>query len=379
MHKLFILITAGALAAGCSSQPEPQAAEPAATAAAEEVTLSAKAIANAGITTGKPGQANIPFVLKVNGVVDVPPKSLVSISFPIGGYLKSTNLLPGVFVQQGQVIAQMEDEAYVQLQQDYLQAKAKLELTQTEYDRQKELTASDASSRKNFQQAKTDFEVQQITLNALREKLLILGVQPASLRPDNLSRTVPIKSPITGYVQAVYVNIGKYVNPADVLFEIVDPRDLHGALQVFEKDIYRVQAGQPVVMYSTAHPEKRYPGKVILVAQNIGNERSAVVHCHFASNPTDLLPGMFITAEVSLGEQLMTMVPEGALVRHQGKYFVFVAEGNGRFIMTEVQRGEKMDDRVAISAMQTNVAQTEIVLTNAYALLGKMLNTGEEE
>jgi cobalt-zinc-cadmium efflux system membrane fusion protein len=150
-------------------------------------------------------------------------------------------------------------------------------------------------------------------------------------------------------------------------------------LQVFEKDIYRVKAGQPVVMYSTANPEKRYPGKVILVAKNIGNERSAMVHCHFASNPTDLLPGMFITAEISLGEQLMTMVPESALVRHQGKYFVFVVAGNGRFIMTEVQRGEKKDDLVAISALQTNVAQAEIVLTNAYALLGKMLNTGEEE
>jgi cobalt-zinc-cadmium efflux system membrane fusion protein len=379
MYKLFILIIAGALAAGCGIKPEPQAEKPAANAATAEITLSAKAISNAGITTGKPTQANVPYVLKVNGIVDVPPKSLVSISFPIGGYLKSTNLLPGAFVQQGQVIAQMENEIYVQLQQDYLQAKAKLELLQAEYDRQKELAASDASSRKNFQQAKTDFEVQQITLNALREKLLILGVQPANLRPDNLSRTVPIKSPITGYVQAVHVNVGKYVNPADVLFEIVDPRDLHGALQVFEKDIYRVKAGQPVVMYSTANPEKRYPGKVILVAKNIGNERSAMVHCHFASNPTDLLPGMFITAEISLGEQLMTMVPESALVRHQGKYFVFVVAGNGRFIMTEVQRGEKKDDLVAISALQTNVAQAEIVLTNAYALLGKMLNTGEEE
>ena len=65
-------------------------------------------------------------ILKLNGIVDVPPQNMVSISVPLGGYLRSTSLLPGMHVRKGDVIAVMEDQQYIQLQQDYLTAKAKI-------------------------------------------------------------------------------------------------------------------------------------------------------------------------------------------------------------------------------------------------------------
>src|SRR5690349_2714020 len=82
---------------------------------------------NAGIAIGTPKLKNMQTTVKVNGKVDVPPQGLVSVSFPLGGYLKSTPLLPGYPVKKGQVIAVMEDPSYVQLQQDYLTAKVKME------------------------------------------------------------------------------------------------------------------------------------------------------------------------------------------------------------------------------------------------------------
>ena len=65
--------------------------------------------------------------IQVNGLVDVPPQNMVSVSFPLGGYLKKTKLLPGMSVKKGEVIALMEDQSYVQLQQDYLIDKVKME------------------------------------------------------------------------------------------------------------------------------------------------------------------------------------------------------------------------------------------------------------
>ncbi len=75
--------------------------------------------------------------LVVNGTVDVPPQNMVSVSFPLGGYLKSTDLLPGMHVSKGQVIAWIEDPVLVQLQQDYLVAGARLQYLEKEYERQK--------------------------------------------------------------------------------------------------------------------------------------------------------------------------------------------------------------------------------------------------
>ena len=80
---------------------------------------------SAGVETGKLEMKKISSVLKVNGRVDVPPQNLVSISIPLGGYLRSTDLLTGTYVSKGQTLALMEDPQYIQLQQDYLTAKTK--------------------------------------------------------------------------------------------------------------------------------------------------------------------------------------------------------------------------------------------------------------
>ena len=92
---------------------------------------------NAGIETGKIEQREISSILKVNGKIDVPPQNMVSISVPLGGYLKTTQLLPGIHVSKGQVIAVMHDQQYIQLQQDYLTAKASISFVENEYNRQR--------------------------------------------------------------------------------------------------------------------------------------------------------------------------------------------------------------------------------------------------
>jgi cobalt-zinc-cadmium efflux system membrane fusion protein len=71
------------------------------------------------ISIGKISSQTISSVLKVNGIIDVPPQNMVSISVPLGGFLKSTKLLPGMHIAKGEIIASMEDQQYIQLQQEY--------------------------------------------------------------------------------------------------------------------------------------------------------------------------------------------------------------------------------------------------------------------
>ncbi|MCW3120221.1 MAG: Co/Zn/Cd efflux system rane fusion protein, partial [Chitinophagaceae bacterium] len=60
------------------------------------VELTEAQLKNAGIAIGKPEQRVMSSILKVNGIIDVPPQNTVSVSVPLGGYLKSTKLLPGM-------------------------------------------------------------------------------------------------------------------------------------------------------------------------------------------------------------------------------------------------------------------------------------------
>lgn len=83
------------------------------------VSLNKEQLKNAALVMGNISTQNMQAVIQVNGVVDVPPQSLVSVSFPLGGYLKNSHLLPGTSVRKGEVLAVMEDQSYVQLQQDF--------------------------------------------------------------------------------------------------------------------------------------------------------------------------------------------------------------------------------------------------------------------
>jgi cobalt-zinc-cadmium efflux system membrane fusion protein len=317
--------------------------------------------------------------VKASGKVDVPPQSLVSVSFPLGGYLKSTGLLPGSHVSKGEVIAIMEDQAYVQLQQDYLTARAKMEYLSADLQRQKELSDADATSKKNYQLVMSEFKTQQVLIRALAEKLRIIRIDPDKLNVNSISRTISVYSPINGYVSKVNINIGKYVNPADVLFELINPEDIHAAITIFEKDISLFRKGLRGKVALADKPDEWYEVETILVTHNINDERAGMLHCHFEKPRHDLLPGMFLNAVFEIGSQKAQVVPEEAVVRYMGKEYVFTAGEHNRFKLTEVNTNGKENGWIALQTGRVDWTQTRLVVNGAYALLGKLKNRMEEE
>lgn len=343
------------------------------------VILTDAQLKNAAIETGKPAEKSIHSVIKLNGQVDVPPQSLISVSFPLGGYLKKSDLLPGTEVRKGQVIAVMEDQSYVQLQQDFLTAKAKMEFLSADMQRQRELSEQDASSKKTYQQVLSDYKSQQIIIKGLDEKLRIIGINPDQLTVNNISRTVSVHSPINGYVTKVNINVGKYVNPADVMFELVDPSDIHAAMTVFEKDVLSFNKGMKGKVFVTDHPNKQFSVEVILITRNISDSRTGMIHCHFQNPEHNLLPGMFLSGSFEVNNQNVIAVPEDAVLRYAGKQYVFIAKSATTFDLVEVETGISENGFIELKPKPgINWLQQTLVTKNTYALLGKLKNKIED-
>jgi cobalt-zinc-cadmium efflux system membrane fusion protein len=377
--KRYILsgLIAVAMLAACGDKKAPQEENAEAPADTTLVSLTPVQIKNAGIEIGKPATSQLSGVLRLQGSIDVPPQSTVSVSFPLGGYLKRTELLPGVHVYKGQVLAVLEDMQFIQIQQDYLSAREKELYAEKEYKRQQELNASKASSDKVTELAKVEVETQRINMRSLAQKLELIGINPNRLTASNISKSVNILSPIDGFVSKVNVNIGKYTSPTDVLFELVNPKDIHLALDVFEKDVNQLAIGQKVITYTTDKPDKKYEAEIILISKNLDEDRMANVHCHFEKFDATLLPGMFMNAEVEVTNNTGLTVKEEAVVRWQNKHYVFLSQGNNAFKMTQVTLGNANQGLQQISAPGLT-ADTNIVTKNAYALLMKLKNSGEE-
>jgi cobalt-zinc-cadmium efflux system membrane fusion protein len=344
-----------------------------------KVSLSEEQTKISGIKTGKFEEKEISETLKVNGIIDVPPQNLVSISVPLGGYLSSTKLLPGMHISKGEVIAEMEDQQYIQLQQEYLTSKAKLEYLQSEFNRQEILIKSNASSSKVFEMATSDYKSQKILVRSLSEKLKLIGVNPEKLNENNISKTINIFSPIDGYVSKVNVNIGKYVNPTDVLFELINPSDIHLALTIFENDINKLSIGQQLLAYNNQKSSKKYKCEIILIGKDFGSDKSINVHCHFEEYDKTLLPGMFMNAEIELKSKKSNALPTKSIVSFEGKNYIFVLEQDKTYAMEEVILGNTENGFTEISPINQGINNSSYIVTDgAYNLLMKMKNNEEE-
>lgn len=378
-HFIYPFIIAATLVA-CKPDSSETTAEPAAenTVEANSISLTQNQVKNAGIVSETLGSGTLSDELKVNGIVEVPPQNLVSVSFPLGGYLSSTELLPGMQIRKGQTIAWMEDPAYIQLQQDYLVAASRITYLEKTYKRQQALNASKANSDQSLEQAESEYKAQRIQWHGLREKLRLLGLNPDRLSETTITRKVAIHAPINGFVSKVNVNIGKYVNPTDVLFELVNPDDIHAALTVFEKDIPALKIGQKVALTLSDRPNEVHPAEIILISRNLDENRSVVVHCHFEKEDHSLLPGMFLNARIAVSDTSGIIVPEEAVVRFGNDECIFTDNGNGNYSMVTVKRTATQDGKILVAPSE-NITGKKIVVKNAYALLSKLKNTEEEE
>jgi len=341
----------------------------------------------AGIALGKIKNKQISGTIKVNGVLDVPPQQLVSISVPLGGFVKNTSLLQGSRVKKGQVIATIENLDFIQIQQDYLEAKGQLELTEADYKRQQELAKENVNSQKTLQQSRTNFSTWQAKYNALREKLKVINVDIKSLEAGKFTSSINLYSPIGGYVTQVNVNIGKFVTPTDVIFEIVDTEHLHAELIVFEKDVLKLKIGQKV-RFTLANETEERMATIYLIGREINKERTVQVHCHIDKEDTELLPGMYLSAHVETGGASVPALPDEAIVDYNGKKYIFIVseekneegkpqEPGQHFTMLEIQTSNHELGFTEVN-VPDSLSQAEVVVKGAYSLLSKMKNSEEE-
>jgi cobalt-zinc-cadmium efflux system membrane fusion protein len=241
------------------------------------------------------------------------------------------------------------------------------------------LNENKVNSDKIYQQAQSDFVSQKVLVKGYSEKLKLIGIDPGKLNESTISRSVPIYSPISGFVSKVNINIGKYVNAADVLFELINPDDIHAALTVFEKDLGKVQPKQKVMVTFVDDPSTEYECEVLLVTKNVDDNRSALVHCHFEKRPKQLLPGMFLNARIKVNNAEVTAVPEAAVVRYGNDEFLLESKEGNSFSLLPVQTGMKENGMVEVAAQTGDLNGKTVIVKNAYAVLSQIKNPGEED
>lgn len=379
MKTIYTILFATILLAACGTKPQPVTGAIEANAVSvNKVQLSNEQAKLAQLGYATIQQGKMKGVARLNGVVDVPPTGIASVSIPMGGYVQDINLIPGTYVKKGQVLATVKDPAYVQLQENYLAAKVKLNFLQQDIDRQKALLTQEAVSKKAFQQIQAEYNANAIQLKALSEQLKLINIQPESLTTEKMTSMVQLIAPIGGYITKVNINRGKYVTPQDILLEIMDPNDIHAAITIYEKDIAGFKVGMKGVVALTQEPTKKYPVTILAVSQNINEDKTGLLHCHFDQIPKNVLPGMFLTADLFVESNEAVLIPIAAVQRYQGKDYVFIQTSQNEFEAIAIQISQSNNEYVSVSdeAAKALLGKT-LVVKNGFSLLGMWMNKSE--
>ena len=388
--NLFLLHFGFALT-GCSNQPvvNPDKEPTNRTETEQILTLAPEQAQKAGLELDSLRLLPLAHEILLSGQVEAPPQNLISVSMPMPGLLRSTRLLPGMQVQKGEILAYMEDPAYLRLQEDYWSTRIRAENLEAELRRQEELSRTGAGNTKTERDTRSEWRTANVKAKAMEEQLRLLGLDITNLNESTIMRQIPVRSPVRGYVTKVHHSTGQYIGTGEALYELVDPSDVHLRLNVFEKDLPYLRENQKLYAYTNHQPGVEHPAQILLIGKEFAADRSVEVHCHFDRYDSGLIPGMFMRARLQVQTEAIPAIPIAGVQYHQGQAYVFERVWNFntqskdlQFWRRPVRVLHRDKDWVWIEfekTDQTPIQGRSFVTRGAYSLLMLGFNKADED
>lgn len=342
----------------------------------EEVIITASQFSSSQMELGRFSKQMFHQSVKTNGMFDVPPENKASVSAYFGGYIKELNLLPGQEVKKGQVLFTLENPEYVQLQEDFLVAKAQLGYLKSDFERKKELVKDNVTSRKNFLKAESEYRVTSASYESLKKKLGLMNINPNNITENSIRSTISVTAPISGFITSVHAEKGMFLNPADIAVTITNTDHLHIELNIFETDFPQVEIGQEVRFRLQKEGSKYYQAKVYLISKSIdAQKRTANVHAHLMNDEEERLfaPGMYVEAEIFTTTDSLPALPNEATVNLEDKHYVLIKTGEDsdslKFERREIQIGKTANGFTEIKNADDFTENSEFLVKGAFNLI----------
>lgn len=371
-----ILILLLVILASCNSKNTSDAAEanPSENMVSDTITITESQFVASNMALGKLTLQDFSTSIKANGMFDVPPENKASVSAYFAGYVKNISLLPGDAVKKGQVLFTIENPEYVQVQQDFLEAKGRLNYLKSDYDRQKLLLDDQVTSKKNFLKAESEYTVTLVQFQSLKKKLGLMNINTNALTGENISAVISVLSPISGYATSIETGKGKFLNPSDVAMTITNTDNLHIELKIFEKDLPMVKVGQIIRIKLQNEDKKIYEAKVHLVNKAINIENRTIdVHGDLVNEEEAKLfaPGMYVETEIVTGTEKMLALPQEAVANIENDFFVLVKQNATSFKRMPVKIGATDNGFVQIINAEDFDSNTEFLTKGAFNLISE--------
>lgn len=324
--------------------------------------------------------------IKVTGTLELFPQDRANISPFVGGNVSSIKVIPGNNVNKGQVLAYIEHPDIIAMQQEFQEKNDELVFLKQDFERKQILFDKGVSSGKEFQMAQSKFRSTTSSVNGLKAKLRLLGIDPTKVAEGEIYSSVPITTPISGYVDEVMISLGDYVGTQSKMFSISDNSKIYINFKVYEKDIRQIQKGQQIYFSTASRPDELLKATVRSVGKTFETDpKAVVVLADIENKDKNLLPGMYVEGRIVQGEKSAFAVPEEAIIQNGEQSFIFILDEDGekeankiKFKMIPVTVGMTDLGFVEVNLPADINKDIKVVIKGAYTLSSEMIK-GELE
>jgi membrane fusion protein (multidrug efflux system) len=188
-----------------------------------------------------------------------------------------------------------------------------------------------------------------------------------------------IRAPFTGRLGIRSVDVGQYLNPGTKIVTLQSLDPIYTDFFLPQKQLNMIQVGQKVDVKADAFPEQTFPGEITAIDPKVdANTRNVEVRARIPNSKSLLLPGMFTTTEIDVGEpQEYVTLPQTAITYNPYGDTVFLVEERGigadgkpayfarqKFVKTGETRGDQVAIIEGVKAGDVVVTAGQIKLRN---------------
>lgn len=339
----------------------------------KEVELNKAQYNAAGIELGELLLKNLTDVIKVNGYTKLPPQNQANVTNFLNGTITQILVNVGDKVVKGQVLAYADSPDYIQLKEAFAIAKNNLEYLELEYKRQQTLRAENVNSEKTFQKIKSDLNIEKSKFQSLSNQLRIL-----KSNSTDSGKSLAIIAPISGYIATIGVQIGSPIKSEVALMTLVDNSKLHLDLMVYEQDLPNISIDQSVSFSLSNLNQTTVRGKIFSIGKTFEEgTKSVTIHASIDSVPENLIGGLYVNALVHLGAKQVEALPEQAIIKADGREFIFILEQSDQdhfhFQRVEVKTGVSELGFTQVTLLDESIKPENIVHSGAYYLQSHLI------
>jgi len=344
----FVALIAGAAVCGCGGASNPSDQTKAASSDSSKggnyVASDAKGIQTMTVKT-----SSVPDYLELAAHIEADPTRVVHVFAPAGGRITELKVRPWERVDKGQTLALLQSSDLARAMADYQRAVADNEVKQKQLVRSQDLLAHRAIAEKDFQQAQADAQSAKAALDAAREQILVLGMDP-----DKAGSQLRVTAPRSGVVLDVNAAQGEFSKSLDApmpLCTIADITTVWALGDVFEKDLSAVKSGQQATVTLNAYPTESWKGQISVVSDTVDPvTRTLHVRVILPNANMHIKPAMFGSIRILRSNSQGILVPASAVIREGNEAYIFVDQGNGKYERRNVKLARSFDGSLEITS-----------------------------